>query len=257
MASYSTIPKTDEAPLLQRDVKVNVKTILAGAAVASFALGALAATAVSASVAAPTTSFIKPMYVFNQQLGIKTFDDCEEKCKEIEGNAFKTGQMTIPCITSFDMNAQLLAWLQGKTGGKDKGVKDFVWIGHKTVDGEDEGTWVAPGCERMQKNQNRGDMVCRNGCAFKGDLSKPRCSGTNIENCPFDDPEFPAAEGCAVLVNVKTDAGAAALNVPVDEITSYEELHGNWIKSFDCETADFDALGQKQKVHCICQKTQA
>merc|ERR1740123_1634786 len=115
MASYSTIPKTDEAPLLQRDVKVNVKTILA-------------ATAVSATVAAPTTSFFRPMYVFNQKLGLMDFETCKEKCPTISGNAFKKGDMHIPCITSFDMNHQLLAWMTEKYGPD----KSFVWIGHRT-----------------------------------------------------------------------------------------------------------------------------
>ena len=39
MASYSTIPAADvetEQPLLKRDVKLNVKTVLAGAAGAAF-----------------------------------------------------------------------------------------------------------------------------------------------------------------------------------------------------------------------------
>merc|ERR1719266_3159880 len=127
MASYSTIPKTDEAPLLQRDVKVNVKTVLAGAAAA-----------VSATVAAPTTSFMKPMYVFNKSLGTKTFEECEKECPELSGKDFKKGQMTIPCITSFDMNHQLLAWMTKKYGPVDT----FAWIGHKTEDGE--GVWVPP-----------------------------------------------------------------------------------------------------------------
>jgi len=256
MASYSTIPKTDEAPLLQRDVKVNVKTILAGAAVASFALGALAATAVSASVAAPTTSFIKPMYVFNQKLGIKTFDECEKECPEISGNGFKKGQMTIPCITSFDMNAQLLAWVQGKTGKKDKGEKNFVWIGHKTEKSGSEGKWVPTGCETMQKNQNRGDMVCRNGCAFKTEEGKAVCTGSDLETCTFDDPTEVSAVGCAILVNARTDVGAQALNVPKNP-GSYDELHSNWIKSDpDCKKVGDGPFGGGEPVNCICQKTQ-
>merc|ERR1719464_1175025 len=139
------------------------------------------------------------------------------------------GQMTIPCITSFDMNAQLLAWLQGKTGGKDKGEKDFVWIGHK------DDKWVPKGCEEFQEKQSRGDMVCRNGCAFGGPgASKlPKCKGVPGVDCVFDDPV--EAPGCAVLVNVKTDTGAAALNLPSGDIGSFEELHSNWIKSADCK----------------------
>jgi len=248
MASYSTIPKTDEAPLLQRDVKVNVKTVLAGAAAASFALGALAATAVSATVAAPTTSFMKPMYVFNKSLGTKTFEECEKGCPELSGKDFKKGQMTIPCITSFDMNHQLLAWLQGKTGGKEKGEKDFVWIGHRTESEGSDGKWVPKGCDNLQNSQARGDMVFRNGCAFAGNTKKTECSGS----------EFDRAKGCAVLVNALSDAGANSLNLPSGEITSYDQLHGNWVKSENCETAG-DELDYKgpQKPTCICQKTQA
>ena len=246
MASYSTIPKTDEAPLLQRDVKVNVKTVLAGAAAASFALGALAATAVSSSVAAPTTSFIKPMYVFNQKLGVKTFDECEKECKEISGNGFKAGQMTIPCITSFDMNAQLLAWLQGKTGGHNKGVKSFVWIGHKTKENGDDGKWVPKGCDDFQKDQYKGDFIYRNGCAFAGNTKKTECTGSDFDKAP----------GCAVLVYAGAGpTGAAALNIE-GPVTSYEMLHGNWIKSADCEFAEVPGFGDRKTVECICQKTQ-
>ena len=63
MASYSTmntIPAADvetEQPLLKRDVKLNVKTVLAGAAGAAFILGAAAATAVTASAAPKQMSF--------------------------------------------------------------------------------------------------------------------------------------------------------------------------------------------------------
>merc|ERR1719420_1035769 len=60
MASYSTIPAADvetEQPLLKRDVKLNVKTVLAGTAGAAFILGAAAATAVTASAAPKQMSF--------------------------------------------------------------------------------------------------------------------------------------------------------------------------------------------------------
>jgi len=252
MASYSTIPKTDEAPLLQRDVKVNVKTILAGAAVASFALGALAATAVSSSVAAPTTSFFRPMYVFNKKLGLKTFAECQDECPTISGNAFKRGEMHIPCITSFDMNHQLLAWMTEKYGS----VESFVWIGHKTNNNGDDGAWVGDDssvdyqkkeskCQEFQDDQYKGDFINRNGCAFNGNLQKPKCEGS----------EFDKAKGCAVLVYAKAGpTGASALNVPNGEVTSYEMLHGNWVKSADCEVLDVPAFGPRKTVECICQK---
>ena len=51
MATYNTLPVSADVeadkPLLSRDIKVNAKTLIGGAAVAAFVLGALAATAVS------------------------------------------------------------------------------------------------------------------------------------------------------------------------------------------------------------------
>merc|ERR1712037_745114 len=120
------------------------------------------------------TSFFRPMYVFNQQLGTTSFEECREKCPTIEGNAFKKGEMHIPCITSFDMNHQLLAWMTKKYGP----VKTFAWIGHKTDKNGDDGKWVDSECEKFQANQARGDMVDRNGCAFSGNTKEPNCSGT-------------------------------------------------------------------------------
>merc|ERR1719500_730668 len=192
MASYSTIPKTDEAPLLQRDVKVNVKTVLAGAAAA-------------------TTSFMKPMYVFNKSLGKKTFEECEKGCPDLSGNDFKKGQMTIPCITSFDMNHQLLAWMTKKYGPVDT----FAWIGHETPKSGGDGKWGPPGGEDFQKDQYKGDFIYRNGCAFAGNTKKTECTGSDFDKAP----------------------GSAALNIE-GPVTSYEMLHGNWIKSADCEFAE-------------------
>ena len=62
MASYSTmntIPAADvsETPLLQRDVKINAKTLVGGAALAAFVLGALAATAVDLKAPVRSTAF--------------------------------------------------------------------------------------------------------------------------------------------------------------------------------------------------------
>ena len=62
MASYSTmntIPAADvsETPLLQRDVKINAKTLVGGAALAAFVLGALAATAVNPQAPVRSTAF--------------------------------------------------------------------------------------------------------------------------------------------------------------------------------------------------------
>jgi hypothetical protein len=128
---------------------------------------------------------MKPMYVFNKSLGTKTFEECEKGCPELSGKDFKKGQMTIPCITSFDMNHQLLAWMTKKYGPVDT----FAWIGHKTEDGE--GVWVPPGCEKFQKDQYKGDFIYRNGCAFSGDTKKTECTGSDFDDAP----------GCAVLVS--------------------------------------------------------
>jgi len=244
MATYSTIPAAEE-PLVAKPQGKSLKALVAGAAVASFALGALAATAVSSSVAAPTTSFFRPMYVFNQKLGETDFKTCQEKCPTISGNDFKVGEMHIPCITSFDANHQLLAWMTKKYGP----VKSFAWIGHK------DGDWVGDDpsvdyskdkseCQKFQDAQYKKDFVKRNGCAFAGNTKEPRCEGSIFDGAP----------GCAVLVNAATDTGAAALNVPSGPITSYEQLHGNWIKSENCKTASVPGLGDKKTINCICQK---
>ena len=223
MAAYQTI----ETPLVaDKPAGKSLKGLVAGAAAASFVLGALAATAVSSSVAAPTTSFFRPLYVFDQQLGTTTFEECKEKCPTI------AEYWHIPCITSFDMNHQLLAWMTKKYGPD----KSFAWVGHRDSD------WVEPECQAFQDAQFKGDMVKRNGCAFEGDLSKPDCSGS----------DFDGADGCAVLVNAQTDTGAAALNLPTGPVTSYEQLHGNWIKSTDCESAGLE--DDQDEVNCICQK---
>ena len=64
------------------------------------------------------------------------------------------------------------------------------------------------------------------------------------------------AKGCAVLVYAGAGpTGAAALNVPSGDITSYEMLHGNWIKSADCKFAEVPGFGDRKTVECICQKT--
>ena len=59
MASYATVPAEAEAekPLLNRDVRVNLKTVIGGAAVASFLLGALAAAVVSGAPARTNSNF--------------------------------------------------------------------------------------------------------------------------------------------------------------------------------------------------------
>jgi len=188
----------------------------------------------------------------NKKLGLKTFAECQDECPTISGNAFKRGEMHIPCITSFDMNHQLLAWMTEKYGS----VESFVWIGHKTNNNGDDGAWVGDDssvdyqkkeskCQEFQDDQYKGDFINRNGCAFNGNLQKPKCEGS----------EFDKAKGCAVLVYAKAGpTGASALNVPNGEVTSYEMLHGNWVKSADCEFLDVPAFGPRKTVECICQK---
>merc|ERR1719192_1167630 len=79
--------------------------------------------------------------------------------------------------------------------------------------------------EEFQKDQYKGDFIYRNGCAFSGDTKKTECTGSDFDDAP----------GCAVLVYAGAGpTGAAALNIE-GPVTSYEMLHGNWIKSADCK----------------------
>jgi hypothetical protein len=57
MASYATVPETEaEKPLLNRDVRINLKTVIGGAAVASFVLGALPRSSTRSGTKAPSSS---------------------------------------------------------------------------------------------------------------------------------------------------------------------------------------------------------
>merc|ERR1711937_165395 len=134
----------------------------------------------------------------------------------------------------------------------EKECKEISGNGFKTKENGDDGKWVPKGCDDFQKDQYKGDFICRNGCAFETVNGKPACRGSSWENC--DGNDFDSVKGCAVLVNVKTETGAAALNVPSGPITSYEELHSNWIKSENCKTASVPGLGDKKTINCICQK---
>merc|ERR1719460_276562 len=84
----------------------------------------------------------------NKSLGTTTFEECEEGCPKLDGKSFNKGQMSIPCITSFDMNHQLLAWMTEKYGPVDT----FAWIGHK------DGDWVEKACQEFQDEQYKGDF---------------------------------------------------------------------------------------------------
>ena len=59
MASYATVAAEAETekPLLNRDVRVTLKTVIGGAAAASFVLGALAAAVVSGAPARTNSNF--------------------------------------------------------------------------------------------------------------------------------------------------------------------------------------------------------
>ena len=47
-------------------------------------------------------------------------------------------------------------------------------------------------------------------------------------------------------------ADSQAPDSPTGPVTSYEQLHGNWIKSTDCESAGLE--DDQDEVNCICQK---
>ena len=59
-STMNTVPAADveaETPLLQRDSKINAKTLVGGAAAAAFVLGMLAATAVTSQALAAPAQF--------------------------------------------------------------------------------------------------------------------------------------------------------------------------------------------------------
>jgi hypothetical protein len=231
MATYSTIPA--EAPLVQTAQGRSVKALVAGAAAASFVLGAVAATAVTANTMTTLNKSTKyehtgdysPLYTF-KDMGVMTFDECKTKCaaepKEAKGTQF----LDIPCITSFDINDQLRAHLHQED-------KAFAWVGHKS-DGK-EGRWVEPKCEKRQEEQYKKDFVNRNDGAFS----------TNFDDAP----------GCAVLSNELVEAGAQAtgLSGPAQNTLSNGKVNPeiqkkNWIKDTTC-----DGSAETGGVNCYCQ----
>ena len=87
--------------------------------------GALAATAISATVQTQTALY-SPLYEFEQiSEEMMSFDECKAACED--------AGLFIPCITSFDMNDQL------RTDLKKSGLA-YAWVGHKSEGGE--GVWV-------------------------------------------------------------------------------------------------------------------
>ena len=96
MASYGS---TAAEPLVAKPQGASLKGLIAGAAGASFVLGALAATAISATVQTQTALY-SPLYEFEQiSEEMMSFDECKAACED--------AGLFIPCITSFDMNDQL------------------------------------------------------------------------------------------------------------------------------------------------------
>ncbi len=98
MATYSTIAADVEAdkPLLSRDIKVNAKTLIGGAAIAAFVLGALAATAVTSSPGLRGADFHSSV----ERVQIKTASD-HTMCIAVQGGkAEKKAKLVYePCTT--------------------------------------------------------------------------------------------------------------------------------------------------------------
>ena len=71
---------------------------------------------------------------------------------------------------------------------------------------------------------------------------------------PGEDWEaWSGAETCALAWSLSAISSIRKISyLPTGPVTSYEQLHGNWIKSADCETAGFE--GDEGAVNCICQK---
>ncbi len=154
MASYGS---TAAEPLVAKPQGASLKGLIAGAAGASFVLGALAATAISATVQTQTALY-SPLYEFEQiSEEMMSFDECKAACED--------AGLFIPCITSFDMNDQL------RTDLKKSGLA-YAWVGHKSTGGE--GVWVYEECEDRQKNQFKGDFINRNAGAFEAAFDEVR-----------------------------------------------------------------------------------
>ena len=211
MASYGS---TAAEPLVAKPQGASLKGLIAGAAGASFVLGALAATAISATMQTQTALY-SPLYEFEQiSEEMMSFDECKAACED--------AGLFIPCITSFDMNDQL------RTDLKKSGLA-YAWVGHKSTGGE--GVWVYEECEDRQKNQFKGDFINRNAGAFEA---------------AFDD-----AEGCAVVVNGLSEAGAASLGLgsnPAYGGPGPNLQHQNYVKDATCEGSD-----EEGGVACFCQ----
>ena len=139
MASYSTmntVPAADvesETPLLSRDIKVNAKALLGGAAAAAFVLGMLAATAVnmkapvrSTSLSAlPVASDLEPLDLagYAQPYWLDSFDQglAEVHSKIIAADTPKldmpAGTFWYNDGTYYDSNQDKFMWKNPPFGG--------------------------------------------------------------------------------------------------------------------------------------------
>ena len=71
---------------------------------------------------------------------------------------------------------------------------------------------------------------------------------------PREDWEaWSGAETCALAWSLSAISSIRKISyLPTGPVTSYEQLHGNWIKSADCESAGLP--DDQNEVNCICQK---
>ena len=142
MASYGSTAAASE-PLVAKPQGASLKGLIAGAAGASFVLGALAATAISATVQTQTALY-SPLYEFEQiSEEMMSFDECKAACED--------AGLFIPCITSFDMNDQL------RTDLKKSGLA-YAWVGHKSTGGE--GVCRTARCARVAKTPQERTGFC-------------------------------------------------------------------------------------------------
>ena len=170
MATYSTIAadvETAEQPLLSRDVKINAKTLLGGAAAAAFILGMLAATAVTSSPGLRGAAFHSSSV---ERVQIKTASD-HHMCMAVQGGkAEKKAKLVYePCTTKTP--GQVFDW--DKESGQiryDGMCVDFLGGGSATA-GNNFGLYK---CKKGDKNSNlfvdkNGDQTITLTSTFGGD----------------------------------------------------------------------------------------
>ena len=171
MATYSTMPaadvESDDTPLLSRDVKINAKTLLGGAAAAAFILGMLAATAVTSSPGLRGAAFHSSSV---ERVQIKTASN-HHMCMAVQGGkaAKKAKLVYEPCTTKTP--GQVFDW--DKANGQiryDGMCVDFLGGGSATA-GNNFGLYK---CKKNDKNSNliwakNGDQTITLKSKFGGD----------------------------------------------------------------------------------------